>query len=342
MPSRSNQNIVRIPAHEMRDVFHKILVRNGVQEDNANVCADVFTGNSLDGVYTHGVNRFAKFISLVRRNIVVAANIPELAHRFGAIEQWNGRSGIGITNAFFCTGRAMEIARQSGLGLVGLSNTNHWMRAGAYARYAASKGFVFIGWSNTIANMPAWGAVDARLGNNPLVIAIPFRDDAIVLDMAMSQFSYGALDLYRMKNEVLPVPGGFDDKGNLSTSPAEILNSRRTLPIGFWKGSGLSLLLDILASIFSAGLSVSEISQQSEETNLSQVFIAIHLSSLKNASAIRDSVEQIIADFKQSEADKNDIRYPGEQIIKMREENLLHGIPVFKKIWDEINSLEES
>jgi 3-dehydro-L-gulonate 2-dehydrogenase len=295
-------------------------------------------------VYTHGVNRFAKFISLIRRDVIHAANAPERTHAFGAIEQWNGRSGIGITNALFCTGRAMEMAKEFGLGLVGLSNTNHWMRAGTYARHAALQEFVFIGWSNTIANMPAWGAVDVRLGNNPLVIAVPFHDDAIVLDMAMSQFSYGALDLYRMRNEKLPVPGGFDAQDNLSSSPAEILNTRRTLPIGYWKGSGLSLLLDILSSIFAAGLSVSQISEQPDETNLSQVFIAVHLPSLKNSGAIRESVEKIISDFKRSvpAPGTNDVRYPGEQILKVRADNSLYGIPVFKEVWTEITELDKN
>jgi 3-dehydro-L-gulonate 2-dehydrogenase len=66
------------------------------------------------------------------------------------------------------------------------------------------KQLCFLGWTNTIANMPAWGAVDARLGNNPLVMAVPYRGEVIVLDMAASQFSYGALHLAKMRNEELP------------------------------------------------------------------------------------------------------------------------------------------
>jgi 3-dehydro-L-gulonate 2-dehydrogenase len=89
-----------------------------------------------------------------------------------------------------------------------------------------------------------------------------------------------------MKDEELPVPGGFTMDGNLSTDAKTIMESRRRLLIGYWKGSGLSLLLDILVTILSAGLSVQEISKH-PETNLSQVFITFNIKSLKIFSSMR-------------------------------------------------------
>ncbi len=188
--------------------------------------------------------------------------------------------------------------------------------------------------------MPAWGGVDAKLGNNPLVIALPYQDEAIVLDMAMSQFSYGALDLHVLRNQELPVPGGYDKDGSLSTNPRAIRESERTLPIGYWKGSGLSLLLDLLAAILSGGSPVFEISKQNVENNLSQVFIAFNLSKLKNASAIPMLLQRIIDDYHASIPSGNSkVLYPGERVVKVREENLKNGVPVIQKVWDEIMAL---
>jgi 3-dehydro-L-gulonate 2-dehydrogenase len=239
-----------------------------------------------------------------------------------------------------CTDRAIEIADQHGMGCVAIGNTNHWMRGGTYGWRAAEKGFAFIGWTNTIKNMPAWGGVDAKLGNNPLVIALPYENEAIVLDMAMSQFSYGALDLHVLRNQELPVPGGYDKDGNLSTDPGAIRESERTLPIGYWKGSGLSLLLDLLASILSAGYPVVEISKQNVENNLSQVFIVFNLSKLKNASTIPTLLQRIIEDYHASIPSGNSkVLYPGERVVKVRAENLKNGIPVIQKVWDEIMAL---
>jgi 3-dehydro-L-gulonate 2-dehydrogenase len=188
--------------------------------------------------------------------------------------------------------------------------------------------------------MPTWGAVNSKLGNNPLVIAVPYQNEAIVLDMAMSQYSYGMLDFYQLKNQQLPVPGGFTTEGTLTTDPQSIMKSQRILPVGYWKGAGLSLLLDILATILSGGLSVSAISKQKAEIGVSQVFIAIALSRLKNFNAISSAIAQIIADYHDSIPEKGStILYPGEKVMSVRKENTTNGIPVLKSVWQEIQTL---
>lgn len=333
---------IRVSFREMYTTFETILLRNGFTEDDAKTCAHVFATNSLEGIYTHGVNRFPKFIQYCNEGYVKIDGEPTRSHQFGAIEQWDGNLGPGVLNALHSTGRAMELASQHGVGCVALANTNHWMRGGYYGWQAAKKGFVFIGWTNTLANMPAWGGVDAKLGNNPLVIAVPFGDDAIVVDTAMSQYSYGSLDLYRSKKEKLPVPGGYDELGNLSTDPDAIRKTGRVLPIGYWKGAGMSLLLDIVGTILSAGLSTSEISKLKAEHALSQVFIAFDLSKLQNNDSIQNSVKQIIDDYHTSvpEDEVKAVRFPGERIKKDREENRLKGIPVSEKIWNEVLDLK--
>ena len=263
--------------------------------------------------------------------------------RAGGIEQWDGQSGPGPLNALSCVDRAIALASEHGIGCVALSHTNHWLRGGTYGWRAAKAGFVFIGWSNTIANMPPWGAVNSKLGNNPLVVAIPYQNEAIVLDMAMTQYSYGAMEVAQLKNEKLSVPGGYDVHGVLSQDPAEIKKSQRALPIGFWKGAGLSLLLDILATILSGGLSTAEISKQNSETNLSQVFIALDLTRLSNFKTLGLAIDQIVEDYKQSVPVEggSKIRYPGENILKIRAENMAQGIPIAGSIWNEIKKLQE-
>lgn len=336
-----SSNTIIVSYKDMEKQFYKLLIKYGFSLEKAIICAQTFTENSLDGVYTHGVNRFPRFIQNIKDSLIIINKEPVLTGSFGVVEQWNGQSGPGILNALFCTDRAAEIAEQNGIGCVAISHTNHWMRGGTYGWKAAKKGFAFICFTNTIANMPSWGAKDSRLGNNPLIIAIPYKDEAIVLDMAMSQFSYGKMELKKIQGEQLPVPGGFDENGALTTDPEKILQTNQSLPIGYWKGSGLALLLDILATILSGGLSTHEISGQKAEINVSQVFIAINISKLHNSSVIAQSLDQIIEDYKNAEPDKSSgtVRYPGEGVVKTRKENLEKGIPVAKQIWDEIMSL---
>jgi 3-dehydro-L-gulonate 2-dehydrogenase len=332
---------IRISPSEMRSQFNRILADLGFSAERAEKCADIFTMNTIEGVYSHGINRFPRFVKNIKQGIVIPSAEPTFVSKSGGVEQWDGNLGPGPLNALFATERVMMLAEEHTIGMLALANTNHWMRAGAYGWMAARKGFVLMCWTNTCKNMPAWGAKDPRLGNNPFVIAVPYKSDAIVIDMAMSQFSYGKMELLRSEGRKLPYPGGYNTAGELTDDPDEILKSWRPVPAGYWKGSGLSLMLDILAAILSGGLSTHQIKSCEAESGISQVFIAIDLKKLQNFSKIDETVHQIIDDLKQSipENENSSVRYPGESVHRIREENLLNGIPVTKTLWEKIHEL---
>ena len=336
-----DNNSVLISPGQMLECFTKILLDLDFTKERAHACAKIFTDNSIDGIYTHGVNRFPVFVQYVKDGYVLPHATPTLHHKFGGLEQWNGNRGPGTLNAIDATESAMQLAREHGIGCVALANTNHWIRGGTYGWHAAKAGFVFIGITNTIGVMPAWGAIDARLGNNPFVMALPFKDEAIVLDMAMSQYSFGAMELSVLKNEKLAVHGGYNKQGELTNDPSEILASRRALPIGYWKGAGMSFLLDVLSTILSGGLAGYQITKSGIETDISQLFIAIDLSKLSNHSLITKTIEGIIEDYHQSVTSdpSKKITYPGERVLKSRKTNLANGIPVLAKVWDKIMTL---
>ena len=339
MPAQTDT--VVIPADEMRSAFTSILLKTGFTEAKAKQCAEIFTTSSTDGVYTHGVNRFATFVNYAKSGYVNPAAEPILKNKLGAIEQWDGDLGPGPLNAVFATERAMQISDEFGLGCVALRNTNHWMRGGSYGWQAAKAGYAFIGFTNTIANMPAWGASNSKLGNNPLVIALPYKEEAIVLDMAMSQYSFGTMEFSEMKNKKLETEGGFDIHGKLTRDPTAIIKSRRSIPMGYWKGAGLALLLDLLSTVLSGGLATHEISSRAVEYGLSQIFIAMNISKLENHPGIAGALENIILDYHLSvPADPaNKIVYPGERVLEARKRNLQQGIPVVKQVWEEIMKL---
>lgn len=333
--------VIRIPAVQMEREFHRILIKFGFDARKAEQCAHIFAVNSLEGVYSHGVNRFARFIQSVKDGHIKPSAEPERKHGSGALEQWDGGFGPGPSNAAFCTKRAIELSAEYGIGCVAIGRTNHWMRAGYYGWMAAKAGFVLIAWTNTNANMPAWGALDCHLGNNPIVLAVPYENEAIVLDAAMSQFAYGTLEVYRLSGKKLPLAGGYDARGNLTTDPSAILEAQRVLPMGYWKGSGMALLLDILSTILSGGLSTKEITARGSEHGLSQVFIAADISSLGNRHIIPKTIDDIIQDFRSSKpaSEATEILYPGERVLRCRKENQKSGIPVDQSVWNEIVGL---
>ncbi|MCB2169304.1 MAG: 3-dehydro-L-gulonate 2-dehydrogenase [Deltaproteobacteria bacterium] len=327
----------RIPLETMRDVFLRNLVNAGFERGRALRCASIFADNSAAGVSSHGLNRFPEFIDFVRKGFVNPVAEMTCTARFGAWEQWHGHLGPGPLNACDATNRAMVLARRHGIGCVGLQQTNHWMRGGYYGWIAAEKGMAFMAWTNTKPNMPPWGATDCHLGNNPLVLAVPRPSGPVVLDMAMSQFSFGRLETYLREGKLLPVAGGYDADGVVTTDPGAILNSNRVLPIGCWKGAGLAMLLDSLAALVSGGDTTRRIGQRDPEYGVSQVFIAVDVTRA-GASRVDGLMDELVADLQASRPDgeNGDVRYPGQRIREMHRESLEKGVPVDPDIWEQV------
>jgi 3-dehydro-L-gulonate 2-dehydrogenase len=326
---------MRVSYHDLHDTLFRALSKTGLPSERATLCARLIADSSRDGVASHGLNLVPRLLTMIRSGLVDVHARPACASRHGAIERWDGRRGPGNLNAYEAMEGAIALARAHGLGCVALSNTNHWMRGGTYGWQAADAGVIGVCWTNTMPNLPPWGADTPRIGNNPLVIAVPRPQGHVVLDMAMSQFSYGALAAYRLRGEQLPVPGGFDRDGTLTRDPAAIEASGRPLPIGFWKGSGLALMLDMVAALLAGGRATHEIPATPEqETGLSQVFLAFDVASIAGRDEGARVVEAILADLQ--------VRYPGERTFDARRQNLEDGIPVEPSAWRILESAAAS
>ena len=335
----------RVPFDELHAALLRAMLQLGLTENRAALCARLFAETTRDGVYTHGLNRFPRFVETIRNGSIDIHAEPTKTIGVGAIERWEGHHGVGNLNAHTSMQRAITLARQHGIGAVALANTNHWMRGGTYGWQAAEQGLFALCWTNTLANLPAWGATTPTLGNNPLVIAVPRPGGHVVLDMAMSQFSYGTLAAYSKRGQPLPVDGGFDTAGNLTRDAAAIESSQRALPVGYWKGSGLSLVLDMLAAMLSGGLATHQIPRDPlRESGVSQVFLAIDPTAIAEPLELSRIADGILNSLQQATpADPGKpIRYPGEQTLQLREENMRLGVPVDPEIWRRLNASQLS
>jgi 3-dehydro-L-gulonate 2-dehydrogenase len=333
----------RIPFDQVQQQLAAVLRKLGFYPNRAHTCARLFAETTCDGVYTHGINRFPRYVATIRNGSVLADAEPKLLAAHGALERWDGRRGPGNLNALAMMDRALALSREHGIGCVALANTNHWMRAGAYGWQAAEAGFIGICWTNTMPNLPPWGGAERVIGNNPLVLAVPRPAGPVVLDMAMSQFSYGTLESYRKRGQLLPVDGGFDLEGNLTRDPAAIEASWRPLAIGYWKGSGLSIVLDMIAAMMTLGQATHQLANDPEfECGVSQMFLALNPAALgppaqeiDKTAAIADAIVASLHNTKPA-ADGKPVRYPGEETLRIREENRRLGLPIEPAVWAEI------
>jgi 3-dehydro-L-gulonate 2-dehydrogenase len=332
----------RISFSEVQETLAGVLARLGMAEKRAQTCARLFAETTRDGVYTHGINRFPRFVATIKNGSVDVKAEARRVAGFGALERWDGMRGAGNLNALAAMERAIELGRAHGIGCVALGNTNHWMRAGTYGWQAAEAGMIGICWTNTMPNLPPWGGVEPVIGNNPIVFAVPRAGGHVVLDMAMSQFSYGSLESYRKKGEMLPVDGGFDEAGNLTRDPAAIEKSWRPLPVGYWKGSGLSVVLDMIAAMMSLGRATNAIPNDPLfEAGISQMILVLNPEALGPSPRAAEMADEVVASLHACKPAKEGgrVRYPGEQTLGVRAENEKLGLPVEAAVWETILAL---
>jgi 3-dehydro-L-gulonate 2-dehydrogenase len=332
--------MLKLGFEEIKETLATILKKYHFSKDKALLIADTHTQSSCDGVYSHGLNRFPLFIDYVEHGLIDTAADPEKIASLGNLERWDGNQGPGISNAHQCMERAIALAQKYTLGCVALRNTNHWMRGGSYGWQAAEKGKIALCFTNTKPNMPPWGGGESRVGNNPFVVAIPRKNGHVVLDMAMSQFSFGKINTYKLNNERLPFPGGWDEDGKLTQNPAKILASGKALPVGYWKGSAMAMVLDMLAALLSAGNPTNRIKDEAE-INISQVFICIDPDKFSDPTVKNKLLDEIINHVHDVPPIHKGSRtyYPGERTLATRKDHLKNGIPVDDIVWEEITRL---
>lgn len=336
-------NTIKVASQEMQEILYNLFIAYKFDLEKAKLLAKVHTESTLDGVNSHGINRVPLFIEYVKKGVIDINAEAEKVETFGSIERWDGNLGSGIINATKCTNRAIELAKSNGMGLVALRNTNHWMRGGTYGRQAADADCISIMFTNTQPNMPAWGGKDSRIGNNPFIVSIPRKEGHVVLDMSISQFSFGKIHEYKLKGKKLPYIGGWDNNDELSNDPEKILLRERGLPIGYWKGSALSMVLDMLATLLSAGNSTCKVGLKQFETGISQVFLCISPQVFHDKDLQEKLLKEIIDYTHDVEPMHSGSKtfYPGEQSLQKRAINLKEGIPVNSSVWEKVLSLIE-
>ncbi|MGX9417823.1 3-dehydro-L-gulonate 2-dehydrogenase [Vibrio sp. WJH972] len=330
-----------VSLEKLQSEYERVLLARDMKPEMATRLAAGFVEMANEGTYSHGINRFPVFIDQVDKGQIKLNEVPKCVNSMGALEQWDCNFGPGVLNGLICSDRAMELAKEHGIGMVGMRNSNHWMRGGAYVLRMAREGFAGIASTNSIAVMPAWGGKDHRIGSNPLIMAIA-GDPPVLVDCSMSQYSYGQLQNYVLADKELPIEGGFDDNGELTKDPHILWENKRLVPMGFWKGSSMSIVLDMMLTAICGGNSVPALTEDmGGEFGISQFLIAIDLSKTIEPTQFSAEMKRIRDYVLASEpAETGSVRIAGSDIetfiTKHKEAG---GIEVHQEIWSQIQAL---
>src|SRR4051794_38053870 len=338
-------DVPRVHAAALTAFIKRAFEAAGLPSADADAVAGLMVEADLRGSDTHGVIRLPLYLRRVKAGGVNPRPNIRIVREKPSSALVDGDNGIGHLVMRFATQTAIEKAKQSGVAWVGARMSNHAGPAALYATMPLAHDmiglYLAVGSNN---HLPPWGSTENLLGTNPLAVAIPAGEEPpIVLDMAPTVAAFGKVRLKMQRNEELPVGWMIGRDGKPLTDPKRAEDGL-LLPIGDYKGYGLSLIIGLLAGSLNGAAFGREVidfvKEPGKATNTGHAIVAVSVESFMRAADFKRHVDVAVRTMRGAERlpGVERIWLPGEQSHLKRLDRLQHGIPMPKPLRDSLDA----
>lgn len=335
-----------IPHQTAKTLTQAILIGNGVSPANAQIIADCLILADLRGVDTHGTNRIPSYMERIRQGVLDAAASPSLAQITPVVAQVDGCNGFGFLAAHAGMARAIEMAREFGIGFVSVKHSNHFGMSAWVVQQALDAGMMSLVFTNSSPALPVWGGREKLMGVSPLACGAPAgRERPFILDMAPSIAARGKIYKAKRRGEKIPGDWALDKEGRPTDDPEEALGGVM-LPMGGPKGSALAVMMDVFSGVLSGSAFAGHVTNPydpSKPADVGHFLVAIKpdlFMGLDDFKARMDYLYQRVVGSEMM-AGVDRIYYPGEIEQITYDERLKTGIPYVQAEIDALNSEAE-
>lgn len=329
-----------IIAHQtLRRICQEVAEAAGTPADIALAVTESLVEANLAGHDSHGVLRLPWYVNSIRRGTIRPAARPAVVTRSGATAVVDGALGWGQPAARLAARTAIDIADQAGVGAVSIVNGNHIGRVGEYVAMIAGARMIGIAFCNAGPVVAPYGGYRPVMGTNPFAWAAPRGQGQppLVLDFATSIVAEGKLRVARAKGEALPPGLIVDASGAPSRDPADFYAGGALQTFGLHKGSGLSLMIELMAR----GLAGVDFASPEHRGHNGTLMLALRIGSFASEEQFLAAAERLAGQVGVSPpaVGFDAVLLPGEPELRMRERRLVEGIPLAQSTWDEIEAL---
>ncbi|QKV20163.1 Ldh family oxidoreductase [Oricola thermophila] len=313
-------------ATDLEQYAATLLAAGGFAAPHAEKTASVLVWANARGAESHGVLRIPRYLEMVEQGRINPVAEPAVVRREGAISILEADRAPGGSSMSMAMEEAVRNAFASGIGWCSARNISHAGAIGYYALEAARQDCIGIVMTASGPLMAYHGSAVAGVSTNPLAIAAPGRDRPLLLDMSTSTVALGKILAARDAGVAIPEGWGLDADGRPTTDPNAVST---VTPLGGPKGSGLSLMVEVLSSILVSNPVIAAI-LDGEEARMNGAAIAIRLSAFGAPEAFRDEVERVADRIRAlpRSPGTDHILMPGERGFTMAEKRIREGIPM--------------
>ncbi len=318
-----------IPQHALEAFSASLLEAGGFRQDYARQTAELLVWANLRGADSHGVLRIPRYIEMAQLGLVKGDAKPALAREFGAIAVIDGDLAPGAAGLSLAADKAVALAGKFGIGLCSIMRTSHAGAIGYFAERVAKAGMVGIVMSASKPLMVYHGSRGEGVSTNPLSIAAPGsnRDRPILLDMSTAAVALGKVMAARDAGKPIPPDWGVDSNGVATTDPARV---KAVLPMAGPKGSGLSLMIEVLVSVLGGNPLISVALKEKRDAGFNGLVVAIDPKAFGLDIPFEDEIECLAGAIRSLPPAEgaDQVRLPGERGFNLAEKRIADGIPI--------------
>ncbi len=324
-----------------KDALHKTVARiftaAGCSDEHAGVVADVLVWANLRGVDSHGVVRVPRYIEMFKSGEAKARPDIKVVHPRSAALVVDAAGAPGPVALQTAMAAAIDAARKSGVAWAAVRGTVHTGAIGYYAELAAKEGMIGMGIVAGVPNMAYHGARGAAVATSPLAIAVPSNTHGtILLDMATATIALGKIAQHKIRGLPLPEGAALDSEGLPTTDPDKAVTP---LPVGGPKGSGMSLMFELMTSVLISNPIVAPFHAKApggRKHRQNAAMLAIDVTTFGDLGAFRSAVDAAVGAIKAMPAasENAEILLPGERGARTFEQRTREGIPIPPKTWE--------
>ncbi len=331
-----------VPADLLHRQITTVFETWGMSPADADTAATVMVDTDLSGVDSHGIGMLPQYRKLFVEGRLVPTATPVTIRDRGPVILIDARHGIGHVASVQAMRVAMDKAREHGIGVAGVTGSNHYGAAGWYARMAANEGLIALSMTNVTNHflVPVRGTEPA-LGTNPIAFAAPTDDAArpVLLDMATTTVAFGKVNIARRSRKPIPPGWALDRHGGPETDSQAAYEGRRlaalggTRDLGAHKGYGLALMVEILCATLT-GASLGKL-------DTGHFFLVLDPSAFRSQDEFDADLDGLLGRLRAivpSDPDQP-VLIPGDPEHDAVEQRRRDGIPIVQTLLDEVRAV---
>lgn len=337
-----------VPVDELRTLTRQILQETALNREDADIIADALITSELRNLQGQGqgVRRVKAYVERIAHGHIDPAAPFEIVKESPALALIEAHNAPGTTVAVKAMKLAIEKAKICGVGTVVVRHSSHFGSASYSASQALGHGCIGISMTNAGPEMAPWGGVDGVLGTNPWAMAVPSGDDVesmpIILDMALTMAGKGMMGWLMRDGHKMPTNWAITKEGHPTDDPAAAMDGT-LLPMGEYKGYGLSLLTDVLTGVLSGGAFGTIPYSNPVRQDVAHQFIAYDIDWFMPRDEFYRRLQQFIDMIKGSQTRPgiDEILLPGELEWRRMQEKKRKGVPLDPNIYLELKEAAE-